>query len=97
MKNIEIDFTNERIIPTNSLAVVGTILGKNDFTKQRNCMDITKNRPQHQTKNGDILLTIGKPTYETVHKLYANQDFYKYALNITRGISSKVPPRQHIV
>lgn len=73
------------------------ILGKSDFTKQSNCMDVTKNLPQHQIKNSDTLLTIENPTSETVHKFYANQDFYKYALDITRGIPTKLPPRQRIV
>ena len=33
MKNIKIEFTNERIIPASGLAVVGAILGKSDFVK----------------------------------------------------------------
>lgn len=57
MKNIKIEFTNERIIPASGLAVVGAILGKSDFVKRCNRMDVTKNRSQHQIKNGDILLT----------------------------------------
>ena len=52
-KNIVIEFTNERIIPASGLAVVGAILGKSDFVKQLNRMDVTKNRSQHQIKNGD--------------------------------------------
>ena len=57
MKNIKIEFTNERIIPASGLAVVGAILGKSDFVKHCNRMDVTPNRSQHQIKNGDILLT----------------------------------------
>lgn len=57
MKNIKIEFTNERIIPAIGLAVVGAILGKSDFVKHCNRMDVTPNRSQHQIKNGDILLT----------------------------------------
>ena len=57
MKNIKIEFTNERIIPASGLAVVGAILGKSDFVKRCNRMDVTPNRSQHQIKNGDILLT----------------------------------------
>lgn len=57
MKNIKIEFTNERIIPASGLAVVDAILGKSDFVKRCNRMDVTKNRSQHQIKNGDILLT----------------------------------------
>ena len=36
MKNIKIEFTNERIIPASGLAVVGAILGK----KYRNVVQI---------------------------------------------------------
>ena len=74
MKNIKIEFTNERIIPASGLAVVGAILGKSDFVRRCNRMDVTKNRSQHQIKNGDILLThiglltMGKPAYESVHE-----------------------------
>jgi len=39
------------------LAVVGAMLGKSDFGKRLNRMDVTPNRSQHQIKNGDILLT----------------------------------------
>ena len=41
MKNIKIEFTNERIIPASGLAVVGAILGKSDFVKHCNRMDVT--------------------------------------------------------
>ena len=37
--------------------VVGAILGKSDFVKRCNRMDVTPNSSQHQIKNGDILLT----------------------------------------
>lgn len=57
MKDFRIEFTNERIIPSGGLAVVGAILGKSDFVKRLNRMDVTPNRSQHQIKNGDILLT----------------------------------------
>lgn len=43
MKNIKIEFTNERILPASGLAVVGDILGKSDFVKRCNRMDIMKN------------------------------------------------------
>lgn len=74
MKNIKIEFTNERIIPASGLAVVGAILGKSDFVKRCNCTDITKNRFKHQIKNDDIFLTyisrllpMEKTAYEFVH------------------------------
>lgn len=58
-------------------------------------MDVTKNRSQHQIKNGDILLTyiglltMGRPAYEAVHEFDDDQEFCKYALGITRSIPSE--------
>ena len=49
-KNITVEFTNERIIPSGGLAVVGAILGKNDFVKRCNRMKVDCNHPQHQIK-----------------------------------------------
>lgn len=57
MNHIKMEFTNERIVPASGLSVVGAILGKSDFVKRCNRMDVTPNRSQHQIKNGDILLT----------------------------------------
>jgi len=37
-RNITVEFTNERIIPSGGLAVVGTVLGKSDFVKRCNRM-----------------------------------------------------------
>ena len=56
-KNIIVELTNERIIPASGLAVVGALLGKSDFIKKLNRMDVTSNQSQHQIKNGDIVLT----------------------------------------
>jgi|GEM_PF-1820717 len=56
--NIIVKYSNERIIPASGLAVIGALLGKHNFTKKLNHMDVTKNRSQHQIKNGDII-----PTY----------------------------------
>ena len=41
MSNIKIEFTNERIIPASGLAVVGAILGKSDFVKRCNSLDLS--------------------------------------------------------
>ena len=85
-KNIIVEFTNERIIPASGLAVVGALLGKSDFIKKLNRMDVTSNRSQHQIKNGDIVLTylgmlcMGKPYFEAVHEMDDDKDFYKTAL-----------------
>lgn len=56
MKNIKIKFTNERIIPTLGLAVVGTSGQEQFCVKHCNRMDVTKNRLQYWIKNGNILL-----------------------------------------
>ena len=42
-KNIIVEFANERIIPASGLAVVGALLGKSDFVKKLNRMDVTSN------------------------------------------------------
>jgi len=47
-KNITVEFTNERIIPSGGLAVVGAILGKCDFVKNCNNMKVDCSHPQHQ-------------------------------------------------
>lgn len=101
-QNIVVEFTNERIIPAGGLAVVGALLGKCDFIKKINRMDVTPNRSQHQIKNGDILLTyigmlcMGKPYFEAVHEMDDDKDFYKAALGITRSIPSEETLRQRM-
>lgn len=102
MNNFRIEFSNERIIPASGLAVVGAILGKSDFVKHCNRMDITKNRSQHQIKNGDIMLTyigmlcMGKPQYASIHEMDDDKDFYKFALDITYDIPSEETLRQRM-
>ena len=101
-QNIIVEFTNERIIPSGGLAVVGAILGKSDFIKKINRMDVTPNRSQHQIKNGDILLTYlgmlckGNPRYESVHEMDDDKEYYKAALGITRTIPSEETLRQRM-
>ncbi len=101
-KNIVIEFTNERIIPASGLAVVGAVLGKIDFIKKLNRMDVTANRSQHQIKNGDIILTylgmlcMGKPYFEAIHEMDDAPAFYKASLGITRAIPSEETLRQRI-
>ena len=100
--NIVVEYTNERIIPAGGLAVVGAILGKSDFTKRLNRMDVTENRSQHQIKNGDIILTyigmlcMGKPYFEAVHEMDDDKVFYQAALGITRSIPSEETLRQRM-
>ena len=101
-QNIIVEFTNERIIPAGGLSVVGALLGKSDFVKKLNRMDVTKNRSQHQIKNGDILLTylgmlcMGKPYFEAVHEMDDDKEFYKAALGISRNIPSEETLRQRM-
>ena len=101
-QNIIVEFTNERIIPAGGLSVVGALLGKSDFVKKLNRMDVTKKRSQHQIKNGDILLTylgmlcMGKPYFEAVHEMDDDKEFYKAALGITRNIPSEETLRQRM-
>ena len=102
MRDIRIEFTNERIIPSGGLAVVGAILGKSDFVKKLNRMDVTKNRSQHQIKNGDILLTyigmlcMGKPQFDAVREMEDDPEFYKYALGVAYKIPSEETLRQRM-
>lgn len=101
-RNIVVEYTNERIIPASGLAVVGALLGKSDFAKKLNRMDVTNNRSQHQIKNGDIILTyigmlcMGKPYYEAVHEMDDDKEFYQAALGITRSIPSEETLRQRM-
>ena len=101
-QNIIVEFTDERIIPAGGLAVVGALLGKSDFIKKMNRMDVTPNRSQHQIKNGDILLTylgmlcMGKPYFEAVHEMDEDKAYYKAALGITRSIPSEETLRQRM-
>lgn len=100
--NFTVEFTNERIIPSGGLSVVGAILGKSDFVKRMNRMDVTPNRSQHQIKNGDILLTyigmlcMGKPQYESVHEMDDDPVFYKKALGVAYKIPSEETLRQRL-
>ena len=101
-QNIIVEFTDERIIPAGGLAVVGALLGKSDFIKRVNRMDVTPYRSQHQIKNGDILLTflgmlcMGKPYFEAVHEMDDDKPFYQLALGITRSIPSEETLRQRM-
>jgi hypothetical protein len=43
-QTIKVEFTDERIIPTNGLVVIDTLLGKSDFVKKLNRMDVKRTR-----------------------------------------------------
>lgn len=63
-------------------------------------MKVSCNHPQHQIKNGDVLLTyigmqcMGKPSFDAVHEMDDGPDFYKDALGICYAIPSAETPRQ---
>lgn len=57
-QNIIVEFTNERIIPAGGLSVVGALLGKSDFVKKLNRMDVTKTAPSIRLK----MVTFSLPT-----------------------------------
>ncbi len=101
-KNISVEFTNERIIPSGGLAVVGAILGKSDFVKRCNRMKVDCNHPQRQIKNGDIMLTyigmqcMGKPSFDAVREMDDDPDFYKDALGVCHAIPSAETLRQRL-
>ena len=55
MRDIRIEFTNERIIPSGGLAVVGAILGKSDFVKK-----LTQNVWQQELSSRPKLVRTGR-------------------------------------
>ena len=57
MERIVVGLSNERLITTSGLTLVGEAFGKSDLVKQCNRMDVDKKRSQPQIENGDILLT----------------------------------------
>lgn len=65
-------------------------------------MKVDCNHPQHQIKNGDVLLTyigmqcMGKPSFDAVHEMDDDPDFYKAALGIYYGIPSAETLRQRL-
>ena len=50
--NIIVKYTNERIIPASGLAVVGALLGKSNFTKKLNHIDVTPIDNSKTSKQG---------------------------------------------
>lgn len=100
MKNIHIEFSDERLITPTGLVFVGQILGKSNFVKKINRAPISNEYLQKQIKNGDILLTYigmlcqGKPQYEAVREMMDDPDYYKYALGIAYAIPSAETLRQ---
>ena len=102
MQKLIIEFSNERLITPSGLSLVGQMLGKSNFIKKCNNMKVDGKRSQFQIKNGDILLSYigllcqGKTAYEDIREMWADPDYYKLALGITRTIPSVETLRQRM-
>lgn len=94
--NFVIEFTNERIIPTGGLTLVGHILNTSGFVDRMNKQDITGRRSGHQIKNGDLLaayigcLCMGKPDFAAIRETDDDQDFFCKAMGIDRIPSPEI-------
>ena len=81
MAAFQMEFTNERILPTAGLSLVGAILENSGFTNRINSLDITNKRKGHHIKNGDLLTIFialcaqGKPQFEAVNEMKDDPDF----------------------
>ena len=102
MKKLVVEFSNERLITPSGLSLVGQMLGKSNFIKKCNNMKIDGKRSQSQIKNGDILLSyIGllcqvKTSYDAIHEMSDDPEYFKLALGITRAIPSAETLRQRM-
>ena len=102
MKKLVIEFSNERLITPSGLSLVGQMLGKSSFIKKCNNMKVDGKRSQSQIKNGDILLSYigllcqGKTSYDAIHEMSDDPEYYKLALGITRAIPSAETLRQRM-
>lgn len=78
------------------------MLGKSNFIKKCNNMKIDGKRSQSQIKNGDILLSYigllcqGKTSYDAIHEMSDDPEYFKLALGITRAIPSAETLRQRM-
>ena len=94
--HFQIEFTNERIIPSGGLTLVGYLLDNSGFIDRLNMQDITGRRSGHQIKNGDILgsyigcLCMGKPDFETVRETDDDPEFFCQAMGIKRIPSPEI-------
>ena len=102
MKKLVIEFSNERLITPSELSLVGQVLGKSNFIKKCNNMKVDGKRSQSQIKNGDILLSYigllcqGKTSYDAIHEMSDDPEYYKLALGIKRAIPSAETLRQRM-
>ncbi|MCD7885920.1 MAG: IS1380 family transposase [Lachnospiraceae bacterium] len=96
VSNIEVVLTDERILPSGGLSLVGCILEKDDFIQRMNTFGITGKRSGKQIKDGDILTSfialacMGKPDFDAIRELKDDPEFFKEALGLTRIPSSEI-------
>jgi len=94
--DFQIEFTNERIIPSGGLTLVGHILENSGFIDRVNKQDVTGGRSGHQIKNGDILssyigcLCMGKPDFEAIRETDDDPEFFCQAMGIGRIPSPEI-------
>lgn len=95
-KRFQIEFTNERIVPSGGLAIVGHILWNSGFIDRLNKLDVTGRRSGHQIKNGDILssyiacLCMGKPDFESIRETNDDPEFFCDAVGVKRIPSPEI-------
>jgi len=101
-RQIEVVYSEERLITPSGLNIVGSMLGKSNFVKRCNRIPVDKKRSEPQIKDGDVLLTYigllcqGKTAYDDVREMQDDPDFYESALGITRSIPSAETLRQRM-
>ena len=94
--HFQIEFTNERIITSGGLTLVGYILENSGFIDRLNRQDVTGRRSGHQIKNGDILgsyigcLCMGKPDFESIRETDDDPEFFCAAMGIKRIPSPEI-------
>ena len=102
MKKLIIELSDERLITSSGLSLVGQPLGKSRFIKKCNTMKVDSKHSQNQIKNGDILLSYigllcqGKNAYEDIREMSADLDYYERALGITSTIPYAETLRQRM-
>ncbi len=88
--HFQIEFTNERIIPSGGLTLAGCIPENSGFIDRLNRQDVTGRRSGRQIKNGGIpgsyigCLCMGKPGFESVRETDDDPEFSCAAMGIRR-------------
>ena len=100
--NIELVFTDERLITPSGLAFIGVMLAGSNFVEKCNQRANIEKRSQKQIPNSDVLMTYigclaeGKPQYETVNEMMEDPEFYRAALGLIKDIPSAETLRQRL-